>query len=124
MLVKGCGVDLIEISRIARALERRSFRDKIYTDYEQQELQHRQAQSWAARFAAKEAVMKSVGLGWQQGLPFDCIEIYADPKGQPQVRLLEPARQIVTELGITRFSLSLSHSKELAIAYVIALGEE
>lgn len=122
--VKGCGVDLIEISRIERALKRKGFRDRIYTSYEQEYLQAKGAQSWAARFAAKEAVMKALGRGWLQGVPFNSIEVYANSWGQPQVRLLEPARKVADEQGIAEFKLSLSHTKKLAIAYVIALGEE
>ncbi len=124
MLVKGCGVDLVEIARIAKALERKGFRDKVYTKYEQNSLQNKHIQSWAARFAAKEAVMKAIGRGWQQGIPFDSIEIFKNPMGQPQVRLYEPTLKLALEEGITGFVLSLSHTKELAMAYVIALGEE
>lgn len=68
--------------------------------------------------------MKAVGRGWQQGLPFGSIEIYTNALGQPQVRLLQPALKVASDLGITRFVLSLSHTKELAMAYAIALGEE
>jgi len=122
--VKGCGVDVIEVARIDRALKRRGFCSKIYTAYERASLEGRSSQSWAARFAAKEAVMKAMGRGWQQGVPFDSIELYANVLGQPQIRLLEPACKTAKDLGITRFVLSLSHTKELAMAYVIALGEE
>ena len=124
MSVKGCGVDLIEVSRIRRALQRQGFRDRIYTDHERKDLQDKGVQSWAARFAAKEAVMKAVGRGWQQGVPFGSIEIYTNAWGQPQVRLLQPSWELAESLGITGFVLSLSHTKEFAVAYVIALGEE
>lgn len=124
MSVKGCGVDLIEIARIQRAIQRQRFRDKIFTDYERKDLQDKGMQSWAARFAAKEAVMKALGRGWQQGVSFESIEIYTNSWGQPQVRLRPPALELAENLGITRFVLSLSHTKELAMAFVIALGEE
>lgn len=122
--VRGCGVDLVEIARIEKAIKRRAFRERIYTSCERNDLEGRRAQSWAARFAAKEAVMKAVGRGWQQGLPFGSIEIYTNALGQPQVRLLQPALEVASDLGITHFVLSLSHTKELAMAYAIALGEE
>ncbi|NLL48123.1 MAG: holo-ACP synthase [Firmicutes bacterium] len=124
MLVKGCGVDLVEISRIAKALRRERFRQNIYTVQERESLKKKGPESWAARFAAKEAVMKAIGLGWQQGIPFGSIDIYSNPNGQPQIRLLEPALGLTRSMGITDFVLSLSHTKELALAYVIALGEE
>jgi holo-[acyl-carrier protein] synthase len=122
--VKGCGVDLVEIVRIEKALKRRRFREEIYTSQERSSLKDKGAQSWAARFAAKEAVMKAIGLGWQQGVPFSAIDIHTNQAGQPQVHLLEPALGVALSLGITRFVLSLSHTKELAMAYVIALGED
>lgn len=120
--VKGCGVDLIEIHRIERALRRQGFRERIFTQSEREYLRDKGAQSWAARFAAKEAVMKALGRGWFQGVPFNAIEIFSNEWGQPQVRLLEPAAKVAEELGITELKLSLSHTKELAIAYVIAIG--
>jgi len=115
---------MVEVSRIEKALKRQSFRETIYTQYERDDLQNRRAQSWAARFAAKEAVMKALGRGFGQGVPFGSIEIYTNSLGQPHVRLLEPALAVATELGVTRFVLSVSHTKELAMAYVIALGED
>lgn len=122
MQVKGCGVDIVEISRIAQALENPKFKDKIYTTNEQQWLQGRAAQSWAARFAAKEAVMKAIGRGFSQGVSFTEIEISTNELGQPSVSLSGATLALANDLGITKFTLSLSHSQELAIAYVIALG--
>jgi holo-[acyl-carrier protein] synthase len=124
MSVKGCGVDLIEIARIAKALRKESFCQKVYTAYERDYLHNRPVQSWAARFAAKEAVMKALGRGWQQGVAFHNVEIRSDLWGKPTVHLLNEAQDVANELGVTHFTLSLSHSKELAIAYVIALGED
>ena len=124
MQVKGCGVDLIEIARIAEALKKPIFINKVYTTFEQEYLAERSAQSWAARFAAKEAVMKALGRGFGQGVFFREIEITANHWGQPCVVLKGETYKIATEQGITEFTLSLSHSKELAIAYVIALGED
>lgn len=124
MSVKGCGVDLIEIARIAKALKRESFRFRVYTAHERHYLQDRPPQSWAARFAAKEAVMKALGRGWQQGVSFCNVEIRSNQWGQPSVHLLGEAQEVAKDLGVTGFTLSLSHSKELAMAYVIALGED
>lgn len=121
LTIKGCGVDLIEIARIEKALNRERFKAKIYTDLEQEYLQKKAPQSWAARFAAKEAVMKCLGRGWLQGVPFNSIEIYNNKWGQPQIRLKSPALEIAQSMGVNSFMLSLSHTKELAIAYVIAL---
>lgn len=122
MQVKGCGVDLVEISRIARALKKPTFKGKIYTTYEQQVLEGRSFSSWAARFAAKEAVMKALGRGFGQGVSFTEIEIRSNKWGQPRIILSGKTQQIAIKQGITEFTVSLSHTKDLAIAYVIALG--
>ncbi len=126
MPVKGCGVDAIEIARIARAIKRQAFRERIFTAAERDYLRGRRACSWAARFAAKEAVMKALGRGWLQGVCFQEIEISADQWGKPTVSLRGGggALKAARDAGITRFALSLTHSKELAIAFVIALGED
>lgn len=68
--------------------------------------------------------MKSLGRGWLQGVSFAEIEIRADEWGRPSVTLVGGAREVARQQGVTRFVVSLTHTKELAIAYVIALGEE
>ena len=67
MRATSCGVDLVEISRIARALQRQRFRERVFTSRERAQLADKQPQSWAGRFAAKEAVMKALGTGWSRG---------------------------------------------------------
>lgn len=123
-VVKGCGVDIIEIYRIAQALEKDRFKDKIFTKHEQKILQGKAAQSWAARFAAKEAVMKALGSGWQRGVSFKQIEIGKDQWAKPIVQLFDRAQEIANERGINEIHLSLSHNRTTAIAYAIAVGEE
>lgn len=124
MEIKGCGVDLIEIHRIEKAMAKQRFRERVYTQGEQEYLADKQPQSWAARFAAKEAVMKALGTGWQQGIGFSQIEIKADPLGKPLVHLTGRALELAEEQGIHSLFLSLSHSGDYAIAYVIAVGKE
>ncbi|NLJ81462.1 MAG: holo-ACP synthase [Firmicutes bacterium] len=124
MPIKGCGVDMIEIKRIARALQKKRFRQRIYTCWEQKHLKNKKAQSWAARFAAKEAVMKALGFGWGQGASFRDIEIAVNERGRPEVRLQGQTLELAQKLGVAKLLLSLSHTKELAAAYVIAIGEE
>ncbi len=122
--VKGCGVDIIEIERIRRACMRFPFVDKIFTEREQLTLKAKGISSWAARFAGKEAVMKSLGCGWQRGISFHHIEIVPDQWGKPTVELSSRAREIALEQGICRVLISLSHNRETAIAYTVAVGEE
>ncbi len=124
MQIKGCGVDLIEVARIAGAIKKEKFRQRVYTARERHELKTKRAESWAARFAAKEAVMKALGRGFGQGVSFLDIEISQDEWGKPQVHLQGRTLKLAETLGVGQLFLSLSHTKDLAIAYVIALGEE
>ena len=113
------GVDLIEIDRIEQAISswKDSFLERVYTKAEMESCQNR-ASSFAARFAAKEAIMKALGTGmW--GLKWQDIEITQNTSGAPGVELHGKASNKAKELGITNFSISLSHSKKYAIAMVV-----
>ena len=117
------GVDLIETHRIAAALDRQgdAFLKRIYTAAEQQ-LCGGNTQSLAARFAAKEAVSKALGTGIG-AVAFTEIEILRAPSGEPLLQLHGAAAQLALQLGITYWSISLSHTHEHAIAMVVALVE-
>ena len=116
------GVDAIEIARIAAALERfgERFLRRIYTEREQQYSRGR-PEELAARFAAKEAVSKALGTG-MRGVLWHEIEIGNDARGKPLVRLHGAAEARAAELGLREFCVSLTHSQELAIAFVVAFG--
>ena len=115
------GVDIIEIARIEEAIKRRGqdFLLRVYTEAELQQYQ-RKIPSLAARFAGKEAVMKAIRAPGR-GVRFRDIEILADGDGQPLVNLYGNARKQADTLGVCRLSISLSHSREQAIAF--AIGE-
>lgn len=118
------GVDLIEVQRIKQAVERQGarFLRRIYTAKELA-LFGDNPPSLAARFAAKEAVAKALGTGI--GLvEWTHIEILHGPQKQPDLYLYEAAKQASDRLGITQWSLSLSHTHEHAIAFVVALAKE
>lgn len=121
-VVKGCGIDIIEIERIARALKKPGFINKIHTSDEQKMLHTRHNQSWAVRFAAKEAVMKAIGCGWQKGVRFKDIEINQDQWGKPVVLLSGRVKEIADARKITQLHISLAHDRISAIAYAIAVG--
>jgi len=116
------GVDIIEISRIKQAVSRwqDSFLNRIYTATELAET--RNMSSLAARFAAKEAVMKALGPGFK-GRGWKEIEINNTDSGAPSIRLYGRALQKSQELGLTRFEVSLSHSRKYAVAMVVAYAE-
>lgn len=117
------GVDLIEIDRIERALEQWSerFLERVFTDAEIGDCAGK-PESFAGRFAAKEAVSKALGLGMVT-LRWRDIEVVRGPYGQPGIQLHGSACAAAQELGLSRFQLSISHSRTDAIAVVVAWGE-
>ena len=117
------GLDLIEIKRIQKALERHGdrFLDRIYTKAEIKQARGN-APELAARFAAKEAASKALGTGigpvsWRE------METINDFRGKPQLHLHGRAALIAEELGYTTWSVSLTHSQDMAAAVVVCLGE-
>jgi holo-[acyl-carrier protein] synthase len=117
------GVDLIEIARIGGALSRAAnrFRDRVFSASEISYCEARGSRtaSYAARFAAKEAVMKALGMGWFDGIAWREIEVVSGTNGAPSIRLSGRALERFNSLGAARSHLSLSHSRDLAIAEVI-----
>lgn len=121
MIVRS-GVDLIEISRIAEAMERHGerFLARVFTELEQRECNGR-IPSLAVRFAAKEAVAKALGsgigdVGWLD------IEVRSDEKKAPFLVLYGEGERLAKQLGLTTWSVSLSHTGSMAIAFVTAIG--
>lgn len=117
------GVDIVEIERIKRALlsrHGRRFLKKIYTSRELKFCQER-IPELAVRFAAKEAVSKALGRGLLRKSPLDWqeIEILPDKYGRPEVYLYGKAKKIAKNLTMTEIAISLSHSKDLALAFVV-----
>jgi holo-[acyl-carrier protein] synthase len=119
------GVDLIEIARIARALDRYpGFRARCFTEAEQAYCDSRKnpAQSYAGRFAGKEAVGKALGLGVARAFAWREIEIVGRPK--PSVTLHGRAAQFAERLGGGAIDLSMTHSRELAAAVAVLVRGE
>ena len=117
--MKAIGVDMIETERIAQSVARFGVRylHRVYTKRELAYCQGR-VSSLAARWAAKEAVAKALGTGigdvsWQE------IEIVNLPNCQPTLHLHGAAADLAVQRGISTFAISLSHSKDLAIAFVV-----
>jgi holo-[acyl-carrier protein] synthase len=124
MLV-GLGVDIIEVPRIKKALNRwgERFLKRVFTPDERR-YSLRKAfpeQSLAARFAAKEAVMKALGTGLSGGIAWTDVEIVNTPRGKPEVRL---RGKIASRVGEKKVQISLSHTKEYAVAFAVIEGEE
>jgi holo-[acyl-carrier protein] synthase len=120
-VINGIGVDIIEISRIKRAIERNAnFINKMFSKNEIEYLKSRnmRAESVAGRFAAKEAVAKALGTGFR-GFDFKDIEIDITTLGKPIVLLKGKAKKMDKRWGKYKIHLSISHSRENAIAYAI-----
>jgi holo-[acyl-carrier protein] synthase len=123
----GTGVDLIEVARIARSIERYGdrFLRRVYTDHEIAYCSRRNrasAESFAARFAAKEAAAKALGTGISRGVTWSEFEVEREPGGRPILELRGRAALLARELGVKTISLSLTHTGNLAMASVVMEG--
>ncbi len=119
------GVDLIEIARVERILTHYGdrFLERVFTTAEILYCRARPAEL-AARFAAKEAVAKALGVGVRMiardGVNWRDVEVTGDARGKPLVRLHGRAAERAGELGLTEWAVSLSHTRKHAIAFVVA----
>lgn len=128
-MIIGLGTDLTEVDRIERSLQRfgEQFVRRIYTAGEIAYCFARKkssAESFAARFAAKEAGAKALGTGISRGVGWQELEVVRHPGQAPQLLLHRRAAEIAAALGIQRLSLSLTHTRGMAMAVVVAEGEE
>ena len=127
-MMLGVGVDVCEIARLERALGGRAsprFRTRTFTDAEVAYCEGRRrtsAQSYAATFAAKEAVLKALGTGWAEGLGWHDVEVVRDRRGAPGVVLHGAALALARRRGTRRVHLTLSHGGGLAVAVVVVEG--
>jgi len=117
------GVDIIEIERIEAALRRHGqrFLQRVYTPMEQVYCRGR-VPELAARFAAKEAISKALGTG-MRGIAWQEMEVLCDQRGKPLIHLHGRARARAEEWGLSEFGVSLSHSQDYAVAFVMAAGK-
>lgn len=118
-----CGVDIIEIDRLRKSIdELESFRTRVFTDGEISYCEKRNKaryESYAARFAAKEAVLKALGTGLAEGLEWKQIEVLNNEKGKPFIVLHQRALELYEAMGGRSIDISVSHCGELAVAYVV-----
>jgi holo-[acyl-carrier protein] synthase len=125
-MIIGTGVDLAEVARIRESIERFGdrFLHRVFTEGEIQYCQRRanHFESYAARFAAKEAGMKALGTGWNHGVRWRDIEVVR-PKGQrPTIQFHGEAAAIAAKIGTKNVALSITHTSEQALAHVILEG--
>ena len=123
-MILGTGIDIVEIQRIAEAVKNPRFLERVFTEQEREYCESRGAQktsSYAARFAAKEAVMKALGTGLSKGRWLD-VEILSATDSKPTVKLGGFFAAIAREMGVVEVHLSLSHSRDFAVAQAITWG--
>ena len=121
-MIFGIGIDNIEVERIKKQIDGSTkFKEKIFTmnEIDYCESKKNYAESFAARFAAKEAFLKAIGTGWSDGLKFNDIEILNDMKGKPMIHLQGKAKQVILDNEISNIQVSLTHLKEIASAIII-----
>jgi holo-[acyl-carrier protein] synthase len=122
-MILGTGIDIAEVPRIRESIERFGdrFLRRIFTDGEIRYCEQKATrfESYAARFAAKEAGMKALGTGWSRGVRWRDIEVVR-PKGQrPTIQFHGEAAVIAAKLGTKNVALSLTHTSDQALAHVI-----
>src|SRR5688572_22174424 len=129
-MIISVGIDLVEVERIRAALEDPRigvrFRDRVYTQNEIAYCEKKQRgrfQSYAGRFAAKEAVMKALGRGWGAQVCWVDIEVARARSGKPEIVLHDKTARLADDLGIRRWVLSITHTKGHGLAFVIAQDE-
>lgn len=127
MRIVGHGIDIVEVARIARALEAHGdrFLERCFTTAERAYAadRKRRDEHLAGRFAAKEAVLKALGTGWVSGIAWTDVEVVLLPTGQPTVALRGRAAEVAASLGASRWFLSISHTQTHAMASAIAQSE-
>ena len=127
-MIVGTGIDLAEVPRIAASIERfgERFLRRVFTEGEilYCDSKANRAERYAARFAAKEAALKAIGTGWNRGVSWHDIEVRREPGGRPTIAFHGKAAEVATRLGVKHVALSLTHTKEHAMAQVILENEE
>lgn len=126
-MILSIGIDLIEVGRVRQTVERTPrFVERVFTEREREYCESRgaaAAQSYAARFAAKEATLKALKTGWRDGIAWHDVEISSDELGAPYLILTGKAKEIFDQMNATAIHLSLSHTTEHAIAQVVIEAE-
>ncbi len=122
-MIIGTGVDLAEVDRIRKAIERHGprFIQRIYTPDEIAYVERKanRFERYAARFAAKEAGMKAIGTGWSGGVRWQDFEVANLRSGKPTLKLHGVAAKVAARLGVRSVALSLTHTAQQGMAFVL-----
>lgn len=122
-MVLSIGIDIVEVYRIREAVARTPrFAERVFTEAERHYCESKgaaAAQSYAGRFAAKEAFLKAIKTGWRGKIGWQEIEVETDADGVPSLRISGEAKRIADERGATAIHVSISHTAEHAVAQVL-----
>jgi holo-[acyl-carrier protein] synthase len=122
-MILSTGIDIVEVYRIAETMERTPrFTERVFTNAERAYCDAKgaaAAQSYAGRFAAKEAFLKALQTGWRGKITWHDIEILSDDQGVPLLNISGEASALFKNTGATRSHISISHTSEHAVAHVI-----
>ena len=122
-MIVGSGVDILEVERMRKSMGRWGDRllKRVFTDREiaYSKKKRDSAQHFAARFCAKEALVKAAGGGWEKEMRWTDVEILNDRNGSPQVRAYGPARRLLLKVKVDKVMVSMSHTRDYAVASAI-----
>jgi holo-[acyl-carrier protein] synthase len=125
MEIVGIGTDIVECLRVGRMIEEHGelFLTRVYTEREVRYCQSRKraTEHFAARWAAKEAILKALGTGWRRGLGWTDMEVRIEASGRPQVLLCGVAKDIAQAQRVSDILISMSHCRAYATAYALAV---
>ena len=126
-MIVGLGTDIVEISRIGQMIERHgdTFLNRVFTENENTycDSKKNKEQHYAGRWAAKEAVMKTLGTGFIKGIGWKEIEVINLQSGKPTIVISGGVERHAGEMGVSEILITISHSREFATATAIALGQ-
>jgi holo-[acyl-carrier protein] synthase len=126
-MIIGTGIDIVNIERIDHLLTRWGdlFLCRVFTEREilRCQKQARPSECFALRFAAKEAFLKAIGLGYREGIRWTDIEVENDSLGKPSLSVQRKAKELIQMLRVHQALLTLSHDRPYAVAHVILEGE-
>ncbi|HEX3740567.1 MAG TPA: holo-[acyl-carrier-protein] synthase [Terriglobales bacterium] len=122
-MIVGTGIDITEVPRIAESIKRfgERFINRVFTEGEIRycDSKANRFERYAARFAAKEAAMKALGTGWNNGVRWRDVEVVREPGGRPTIKFHARAAEVAARLKAKNISLSITHTVEQAMASVI-----
>jgi len=123
-MIIGIGVDLVKIGRIEKAAKGSGFLERVFTEREREYCSRQKypAQHYAARFAAKESILKAIGTGWSGGVRWIDMEVLHGEGGGPIVNLSGRVKDMMDLKGVKQVMLSYSHDEGYAVAQVILVG--